>query len=91
MKKNIKMVKKFTIATWDKIEKIPQKKYKAYDKPSLEWLEKTIVDKSRDCMAIIGFVGKNSIKTEEYDEISFDKLYNDYTWVDGSVCGQEVE
>ncbi len=82
---------KFTIATWDKIEKIPQKKYKAYDKPSLEWLEKTIVDKSRDCMAIIGFVGKNSIKTEEYDEISFDKLYNDYTWVDGSVCGQEVE
>lgn len=52
-----------TLSTFNPISKLPEKQYKAYDKPSLDWIGKEVIRKcSQTSYTIVGFecIGKSN-------------------------------
>jgi hypothetical protein len=71
--------------------------YKAYTEPKLEWLRKIIIDKETNRKFIISSISKSleneyilfsTIGTNLSMSIRLPILFRDYTWSDGSPCGE---
>ena len=70
----------------------PEKEYKAYSKPKLEWIGKTVKDKNDGAIEEIRYISNSGVifSGDGRIETSFDYLYKNFTWLDCSVCGEEV-
>lgn len=70
-----------------------EKKYKAYTEPKLDWVEREVKAKKANIIYKIRYVGKTGVifSGDGGAETSFDSLYKYYTWLDDSVCGDEIK
>lgn len=72
------------------IEKpLPEKEYRPHTEPKIEWLGKTIIHKNGGSPQTIKKLSKLFIETKSIT-CGFDCLFDNYTWEDGSVIGEEV-
>jgi len=91
--------KKFTIATWDKIEKLSQKRYKPYSNPDMEWIGKEIklkkpFDKDEPNRVISGFEKLDGIWNVLFEHNycrDLKECFETTTWADGSVFGDPIK
>jgi hypothetical protein len=89
-----------TLVAWEHAKPIPEKKYKPYLKFDSNWKGKKV--KSKDFDRVLKIIGTHySYNDRErlicgIDEensifiFSNKQMLNDYTWLDGSVCGEEM-
>ena len=78
------------VTAWTYARPIPKKEYKAYSEPKLEWIGKKVKDKF-GVESTIRMIGSGYVNFKENNnEASCEDLFKNYTWLDGSICGDNI-
>ena len=79
----------YFVSHW-KYAKAIEPKYKAYAEPKLEWIGKKVKDKF-GVESTIRMIGSGYVNFKENNnEVSCEDLFKNYTWLDGSICGDKI-